>query len=597
MKGIMVTLLMFLTTGIVVGQQRDSSNNSFNSGSSSTQNDLLKPLEIGVSADAIRAIREGKVLVSKIEAVNPDTGETLHRNVINGVSLFQEGKNLNNLSKTPVRGTDSGDGVLRFGLTEAHLNALENNQLKMDFSANERGKYQEIEVFFVNQNRSTGVGQQTSRATASNGSGGAFSNSRPRMPTPDNTRPSTDHFGFGPRNNRANNNTNQTTYIPLPAPAEPGDVDFMGPTLPTRAAPTVGSWSPPNQQTQNNPAFDPNRRNEFANTQNDNRGAWSFPKQNDSGFQSVGRNQQDDRQGEFEAMQARWEAEKQRLDYENMVLRLEAEKAKREEEERQWAQAKLEQEYRNNQSRTPVMPTLNGPLDRPLATNPGLGSGTISNYDRQFDPRRNMTQEEFTYNSMMWELERKANQLQSQEASLNRKTNLLEFKVDQLDTTMRELARNNTQLGNQTLRTNMPQNANPNYDRSYQNEFGEHYYPPNNLTGPVIDRSQAPNNTRRNVGAPDNNGFRSPSSNDDKDITSRVVSTSNRKGIKDYATSIPGSSSKSTSNRDDRVNGFVLFLLLCSLGLNFYLAFISRGFYVRYHELADELRETFSTTH
>ena len=117
----------------------------------------------------------------------------------------------------------------------------------------------------------------------------------------------------------------------------------------------------------------------------------------------------------------------------------------------------------------------------------------------------------------------------------------------------------------------------------------------NNLTGPVIERSQNPNNTRRNVGAPDN-GFRPPS--DNRDITAPRVAA-NTKGIKDYTTSIPGSgsTSKSTSNRDDRVNGFVLFLLLCSLGLNFYLAFISRGFYVRYHELADELRETFSTTH
>ena len=567
MKGIMVTLLMFLTTGIVVGQQSNSSSNSFNSGSSSTQNDLLKPLEIGVSADAIRAIREGKVLVSKIEPVDPATGEKLHRNVISGVSLFQEGKNLNTLSKTSVRGTDNGDGVLRFGLTEAHLNALDNNQLKMDFGASQRGKYQEIEVFFVpqNQNRNTGV----------TGGGNAFNTNRPTPPNPDNNRSSSGQFGFGPRGNRANTSTTAfTPVIPLPAPAEPGDTNFMGPTLPT-----AGNWSPPNQQTQRNPAFTPTRRNEFANNRNNNQNndPWSFPDRNDSGFQNnTVRNQQVDRQSEFDEMKARWAAEKQKLDYENMVLRLEAEKLKQEEDERRWAQ---QNQFANHQSRTPLMPTLNGP----------------SEFERLRMSREARTPEEIAYNNMMWELERKAEQLESQEASLSRKTNLLEFKEDQLDATMRELARNTAPLGNQVLRTNMPQNVSPNYDRSYQNEFGDHFYPQNNLTGPVIERSQNPNNTRRNVGAPDN-GFRPPS--DNRDITAPRVAA-NTKGIKDYTTSIPGSgsTSKSTSNRDDRVNGFVLFLLLCSLGSNFYLAFISRGFYVRYHELADELRETFSTTH
>ena len=63
----------------------------------------------------------------------------------------------------------------------------------------------------------------------------------------------------------------------------------------------------------------------------------------------------------------------------------------------------------------------------------------------------------------------------------------------------------------------------------------------------------------------------------------------------------PGTENNQQSNQesksDSKINGFVFFLLLCSLGLNFYLAIISRGFYVRYHELADELRETFSATH
>jgi len=41
---------------------------------------------------------------------------------------------------------------------------------------------------------------------------------------------------------------------------------------------------------------------------------------------------------------------------------------------------------------------------------------------------------------------------------------------------------------------------------------------------------------------------------------------------------------------------FLWFLLLFSIGLNFYLGWISRSFYVRYIELADELRDTFTSS-
>ncbi len=46
--------------------------------------------------------------------------------------------------------------------------------------------------------------------------------------------------------------------------------------------------------------------------------------------------------------------------------------------------------------------------------------------------------------------------------------------------------------------------------------------------------------------------------------------------------------------RAERSRVLLLTMLLASIGLNVYLAWISRGFYVRYHELADELRETFT---
>ena len=45
-----------------------------------------------------------------------------------------------------------------------------------------------------------------------------------------------------------------------------------------------------------------------------------------------------------------------------------------------------------------------------------------------------------------------------------------------------------------------------------------------------------------------------------------------------------------------KTNGFLLFMLLCSVGINVYLGLVSRNFYTRYAELADELRETFTAT-
>ncbi len=49
-------------------------------------------------------------------------------------------------------------------------------------------------------------------------------------------------------------------------------------------------------------------------------------------------------------------------------------------------------------------------------------------------------------------------------------------------------------------------------------------------------------------------------------------------------------------SRMRQTTGMLWFMMLCSLGLNVYLGWIARGFYVRYEELADELRETFTST-
>ncbi len=83
-------------------------------------------------------------------------------------------------------------------------------------------------------------------------------------------------------------------------------------------------------------------------------------------------------------------------------------------------------------------------------------------------------------------------------------------------------------------------------------------------------------------------------------------------GVSDYQMSISGPTNNVENSVDknsaaktalaeqtvhsNKAYGFIFFMLMLSLGLNLYLAWISRGFYVRYNELADELRETFTSS-
>ena len=101
--------------------------------------------------------------------------------------------------------------------------------------------------------------------------------------------------------------------------------------------------------------------------------------------------------------------------------------------------------------------------------------------------------------------------------------------------------------------------------------------------------------------------------NDDRAITyasipsRRTTNTASRQRP-ELDLQIPGSQNNGSTFRGTRselvanlsslkkTNGFLLFMLLCSVGINVYLGLISRNFYTRYAELADELRETFTAT-
>ncbi|MCP4094823.1 MAG: hypothetical protein GY748_01135 [Planctomycetaceae bacterium] len=79
--------------------------------------------------------------------------------------------------------------------------------------------------------------------------------------------------------------------------------------------------------------------------------------------------------------------------------------------------------------------------------------------------------------------------------------------------------------------------------------------------------------------------------------TNTAVNRAERKFVNNVSSDVTapgGITENKTGNSSGSSTFFIYVMLLISLGLNVYLVMISRGFYVRYGELAAELRETFT---
>ena len=174
-----------------------------------------------------------------------------------------------------------------------------------------------------------------------------------------------------------------------------------------------------------------------------------------------------------------------------------------------------------------------------------------------------------------------------------------------------ELARQKRELDNQRFLDSLKVNRNddiPNFARPTGPVTGTDYPP----SGPVLERPAryAARNLDDIIGNPFANGSADPQ----RQVSN--VSPRPTGGVGKYTAAMPGPNRGATNpgNGDSQLNKtagdkpvattknekrterFIYFMLLCSLGLNVYLGLISRGFYVRYNELADELRETFTAT-
>jgi hypothetical protein len=176
-----------------------------------------------------------------------------------------------------------------------------------------------------------------------------------------------------------------------------------------------------------------------------------------------------------------------------------------------------------------------------------------------------------------------------------------------------ELARQQQALANQrfveSLKVNQNADIVPQFTLPSGPVAGTVYQP----TGPVLARPDryASRNTDDIIGNPFANGqtpargqvnttLPVPTSSVSKYAASLPGPTTPNGGIGSPTNKVPGNQlggdAQSEQRKEKRTEGFIYFMLLCSLGLNVYLSLISRGFYVRYNELADELRETFTAT-
>ncbi len=94
-------------------------------------------------------------------------------------------------------------------------------------------------------------------------------------------------------------------------------------------------------------------------------------------------------------------------------------------------------------------------------------------------------------------------------------------------------------------------------------------------SAPLVAQNGSLNGLRAEISGPNSNGIVTGGAN---------------------STRTPNTALGDIEDHNDRAYKFMFFMLMFSIGVNVYLAWISRGFYVRYSELADELRETFTTS-
>jgi hypothetical protein len=522
MKGLMVTLLMFLTTGIVVGQQTDtqfqtgnrstSSRNGNNFSPNQTDPSLIKPFELWVDDDGFKGFVNGTPLWSQIKAKDDKTKRELPVDVVNAITLVHDDYRFKPTETKAIYGKAAGK-ELHFLLYDYDLKSLdEGKKLVYNLDESERGKYEAVRFFFK--------GNETQNSQPQSRPSTAFDTRQPSGPAPDNNplapiRRQPTSFG----------QSRQTVFLPPPGPGpEPGEVEFEGPVQPTRNRQDSNqqvTWNA-NTRPQTNPAFE-NRNNQET----------SFPT----------------KQTNPNANPIDWDA----------IERLEA--AKRLAEKRE-------------ADRLARIQTNNSPWRTPR-----------TEYNQP-------TQQEIA------DLLRLKEEIENGQAQQNARARYLADREAEVKKAEAEIA---YQKHIAALKTSGPSAITPtNYENAYQPTGRTPGYdvpahqpivekiPQERWASNVSDQFNSDRDIKRlrNSGP----GIRSLQT---KDFTASIPADL---GPQDTSTINPNENGTNKNEKDGRAWGFIYFMLLCSLGLNIYLMLLSRGFYVRYYELADELKDTFAAT-
>ena len=635
MKGIMVTLLTFLMTGIVVGQQDSSFSGQFGprnetpqqtelgatgnrapggspqtnpfaakaNTSSQIDPNFVRPMEVPVSPDLLNALKAGKELQAPISASDPISGVTRGPEYVSGISLTTSENEDKQLQRHRVwaqpqrRGSDKEALVVK--LSSNDLLALENRRLSLDIPESERGRYSK--VYFSYDNPAAAASPTPDNRGAFGGSvaGNNRSTNFNSRPTDFSSRPT----DFNSRQTTFNDGSQTERPSPLvqnPGPVEPGEVDFMGPFLPeaeiarNRAQKT---WDPPqrqnvqntpqwdrfaNQGNQTNPAVDPLRNQSGL-------GGYDYDAARERSRKELAAKKEQERRDEQNAREQEQQAFLAQGRENQRILE------RRRQEELDAAQKRLatlqyRQPRQNERQESSQWPSRNQRSDNSAQIN-SQPTGRLT-YDEQ------MT----LWNAENLRREKEANERAMAKEIADRDDEIAYLRYQN---SLRTQPVNNVNQGRSEITPpsgyawqGSGQRNNP-MQQTFNGyaDNGQHRRATGRIAGtvvgPVVEQQQPPRNRLASL---DTDGIA------DRDI---VLGKGNEK----LTTSIAGPNGIPTNSEfsDDQGNNatqvdenksarLIYFLLLCSLGLNVYLALISRSFYVRYSELADELRETFTAT-
>ena len=486
----MVPLLIVMMTGMVIGQQQDSSRtgNFDPIGRPSADNSKLAPFELSVSDQDLMGIRQkGSVLRSRIAPKDPSTGQALPLDVISGISLVHQDNLNRDLPMRKIMGHDAGNGVIRFGLDDFDLMKLQNNtKLGFDFDYQTRGKFNLVEFYYESKDPDLNSG-----------------------PTPDDNMSSRASFGRG--NSHPAFGQPRTTPLPLlppPGPESlPGGIAFEGPVMPSRNNGFSPTQTTGIAQNQNSSGWGPEDRLQTNPT-------FNFPSQNSSANG--------------------WKIPNQ------------------------------------NRSDNPTTNNWPDPSQSSLGDSTSNRFAPLLTYEQKVAKRRAELELQNKNQQFQTFLAAQQQALVEKEAELKKRQQDLDYQryVDEL-----------------------------------RSQSSQNNHLPNGVVSGTDFRAKAPG-----IEVPERFASTDPNLVDRGYIpryppTDRLANQTNpnpNRGIKDLAMQVPGVNNRIGNSpldeQNKRTEHFIYFMLLCSLGLNVYLAWISRGFYVRYNELADELRDTFTAT-